>query len=284
MSRISTISDIQEIGDDEEASPSPRRGADRVGAGSPQHAPRPHKASSADGSSGSNAKWRSLRDHFHRVGATSSSASDGHPHPISDPDLQVASRRDSPLAGRETVSRTVSSRNPWPISDPELVSNRSNRCNPVRPLSVSLSVSVRNSEPPAREEPHPAIINKDGEEEADDGAGNNSVSDGEEEEGRSPEAAPLSLMALLGQTDDDWGGSEKEDEEEEEEELGTENEREGSDDGMQYVCCVCMVEHKGARFIPCGHTFCRLCSRELWVSSGDCPLCNGYILEILEIF
>lgn len=52
----------------------------------------------------------------------------------------------------------------------------------------------------------------------------------------------------------------------------------------EYGCCVCMVRHKGAAFIPCGHTFCRVCSRELWVSRGNCPLCNGYILEILDIF
>ncbi|KAK4731783.1 hypothetical protein R3W88_024771 [Solanum pinnatisectum] len=49
-------------------------------------------------------------------------------------------------------------------------------------------------------------------------------------------------------------------------------------------CCVCMVRHKGAAFIPCGHTFCRLCSRELWVQRGNCPLCNNFILEVLDIF
>ncbi|GFZ20126.1 RING/U-box superfamily protein [Actinidia rufa] len=27
-----------------------------------------------------------------------------------------------------------------------------------------------------------------------------------------------------------------------------------------------------------------LCSRELWVQRGNCPLCNGFILEILDIF
>ncbi|KAE8730594.1 Detected protein of unknown function [Hibiscus syriacus] len=53
--------------------------------------------------------------------------------------------------------------------------------------------------------------------------------------------------------------------------------------GMQHTCCVCMVRHKGAAFIPCGHTFCRVCSRELWVQRGNCPLCNGIILEILDI-
>ncbi|KAL1200483.1 hypothetical protein V5N11_026587 [Cardamine amara subsp. amara] len=49
-------------------------------------------------------------------------------------------------------------------------------------------------------------------------------------------------------------------------------------------CCVCMVRSKGAAFIPCGHTFCRLCSRELWVQRGNCPLCNTSILEILDLF
>ncbi|CAN1842000.1 hypothetical protein LINPERHAP1_LOCUS36700 [Linum perenne] len=36
-----------------------------------------------------------------------------------------------------------------------------------------------------------------------------------------------------------------------------------------------MVRHKGAALIPCGHTFCRLCSRELWVQRGNCPLNNN---------
>ncbi|GLT28180.1 hypothetical protein SLA2020_031310 [Shorea laevis] len=54
--------------------------------------------------------------------------------------------------------------------------------------------------------------------------------------------------------------------------------------GIEYTCCVCMVRHKGAAFIPCGHTFCRLCSRALWVQRGNCPLGNGFILEILDIF
>lgn len=50
------------------------------------------------------------------------------------------------------------------------------------------------------------------------------------------------------------------------------------------TCCVCMARKKGAAFIPCGHTFCRLCSRELWVSRGNCPLCKGFVLDILDIF
>uniref|UniRef100_A0A7N0ZX28 RING-type domain-containing protein n=1 Tax=Kalanchoe fedtschenkoi TaxID=63787 RepID=A0A7N0ZX28_KALFE len=50
------------------------------------------------------------------------------------------------------------------------------------------------------------------------------------------------------------------------------------------VCCVCMVRIKGAAFIPCGHTYCRECSRELSVGHGTCPLCNRRIVEILDIF
>ncbi|KAF4372602.1 hypothetical protein F8388_027275 [Cannabis sativa] len=54
--------------------------------------------------------------------------------------------------------------------------------------------------------------------------------------------------------------------------------------GNDSVCCVCMGRKKGAAFIPCGHTFCRVCSREMWLNRGACPLCNRPILEILDIF
>ena len=65
-------------------------------------------------------------------------------------------------------------------------------------------------------------------------------------------------------------------------ELLIEKEEEGA--GSDSVCCVCMRRKKGAAFIPCGHTFCRVCSRELWVNRGCCPLCNRSILEILDIY
>ncbi|XAR68133.1 hypothetical protein NMG60_11003156 [Bertholletia excelsa] len=54
--------------------------------------------------------------------------------------------------------------------------------------------------------------------------------------------------------------------------------------GIDAVCCVCMERSKGAAFIPCGHTYCRVCSRELWLNRGSCPLCNRQITEILDIF
>ncbi|KAH7576358.1 hypothetical protein JRO89_XS01G0044600 [Xanthoceras sorbifolium] len=108
----------------------------------------------------------------------------------------------------------------------------------------------------------------------------------------SEEAQPvrMSLMDLLEETDremgvegskymmGDYDDEDFDDEEEEEEEA------EADGGGIEYNCCVCMVRHKGAAFIPCGHTFCRLCSRELWVQRGNCPLCNNFIVEILDIF
>ncbi|CAK9184087.1 unnamed protein product [Ilex paraguariensis] len=50
------------------------------------------------------------------------------------------------------------------------------------------------------------------------------------------------------------------------------------------LCCVCMERNKGAAFIPCGHTYCRVCSGELWLNRGSCPLCNRKINQILDIF
>lgn len=73
--------------------------------------------------------------------------------------------------------------------------------------------------------------------------------------------------------------------EEEERETVEKEEREGGGvAGSDSVCCVCMVRKKGAAFVPCGHTFCRVCSRELWLNRGSCPLCNTPILQILDIF
>ncbi|XP_061339854.1 uncharacterized protein LOC133286448 isoform X2 [Gastrolobium bilobum] len=85
----------------------------------------------------------------------------------------------------------------------------------------------------------------------------------------------VSLMKLLEETE---GGDA--------EVAVTETEREGGEGavGNDSVCCVCMGRKKGAAFIPCGHTYCRVCSRELWLNRGSCPLCNRSILDILDIF
>ncbi|XP_038999485.1 uncharacterized protein LOC120125021 isoform X1 [Hibiscus syriacus] len=66
--------------------------------------------------------------------------------------------------------------------------------------------------------------------------------------------------------------------------LEEEVEEGGTEMGSDSMCCVCMGRKKGAAFIPCGHTFCRMCSRELWLNRGCCPLCSRSILEILDIF
>ncbi|KAI5679965.1 hypothetical protein M9H77_01192 [Catharanthus roseus] len=135
------------------------------------------------------------------------------------------------------------------------------------------------------------------EEEAEGGAGESTEEeeaegavDGEEDGGGGGGEQPvvrMSLMALLAETDREMGidglaaftMEDDDDDEDEEDEKG------GAGAGGAYsTCCVCMVRHKGAAFIPCGHTFCRLCSRELWVQRGNCPLCNNFILEILDIF
>ncbi|XP_072989730.1 uncharacterized protein [Typha latifolia] len=178
-----------------------------------------------------------------------------------------------------------------PISDPDLISsvhsNPNPNPNPTRNRLLPHSLSIR----PASDEvtPLPGFP-------AAPVVGDESSPASEAEE----QPVRVSLMALLEQTDRQWssGGIGDDDEfaadataetsaaaAEEEEEGGEEEEEDtGAGGGMYHVCCVCMVRHKGAAFIPCGHTFCRLCSRELWVSRGNCPLCNGFILEILDIF
>ncbi|KAG4377594.1 hypothetical protein GLYMA_18G165000v4 [Glycine max] len=108
------------------------------------------------------------------------------------------------------------------------------------------------------------------------------------QEAEAAEQAPvtMSLMDLLEETDREMGLegsryilSDDEDFDEDEDE-----DDDGGEGSMEHTCCVCMVKHKAAAFIPCGHTFCRMCSRELMVSRGNCPLCNNFILEILDIF
>ncbi|KAL6555653.1 hypothetical protein OROHE_007325 [Orobanche hederae] len=111
------------------------------------------------------------------------------------------------------------------------------------------------------------------EEEKEDSSGSE-----EEDEGERPPVR-MSLMSLLAEADEKIGidglAYMMEDEDDED------------DGGGEYnSCCVCMVRHRGAAFVPCGHSFCRLCSREMWVEErgNNCPLCNNYILEILDIF
>lgn len=112
-------------------------------------------------------------------------------------------------------------------------------------------------------------------------------SEEEDEESEAPAVASMSLMALLEQTDSQW--DDQDDEEDGASKSGAVH-VDGDGDGreeeeeMVRACCVCMVRHKGAAFIPCGHTFCRPCSRDLWRTRADCPLCNAFIHDILHIF
>ncbi|KAL6992859.1 hypothetical protein U1Q18_010979 [Sarracenia purpurea var. burkii] len=85
--------------------------------------------------------------------------------------------------------------------------------------------------------------------------------------------ARVSLMRLLVETAGGDG-----------ERRTTVKEESGGGVGCDSMCCVCMERKKGAALIPCGHTFCRVCSREVWLTRASCPLCNRSIVEILDIF
>lgn len=92
------------------------------------------------------------------------------------------------------------------------------------------------------------------------------------------------LMRLIEETDGvDWRQNKKREKDKDKDKNKNKDPGVGGNEN-EWVCCVCMDRNKGAAFIPCGHTFCRVCSRELWVNRGSCPICNRSILEILDIF
>ncbi|KAM3276473.1 hypothetical protein ACQJBY_044710 [Aegilops geniculata] len=97
----------------------------------------------------------------------------------------------------------------------------------------------------------------------------------------------VSLMALLEQAERQWttaaaraGAWTRVDQDAAAEEEG----EAGSGRGVGGRCCVCMARRKGAAFVPCGHTFCRACAREVRAGRGRCPLCNAAIREVLNLF
>lgn len=106
----------------------------------------------------------------------------------------------------------------------------------------------------------------------------------------SSEPVRISLMDLLHETDKEMGfggsnygmGFGEDFFEDDDDEDYDEDEDDGH--GGEFTCCVCMVKHKNAALAPCGHTFCRLCSKEFMVSRGNCPTCSDFILEILDAF
>ncbi|KAK7287362.1 hypothetical protein RIF29_00634 [Crotalaria pallida] len=116
------------------------------------------------------------------------------------------------------------------------------------------------------------------------GGGSNSVAAERDAGEAGPVGNGMLLMDLLEETDPETevdGSSRRIITSEEDEEVGSEEKCRVENN---CCCCVCMVRHKDAAFIPCGHTFCRMCCREIWVSRRNCPLCNNFILEILDLF
>ncbi|RDX98409.1 hypothetical protein CR513_18661, partial [Mucuna pruriens] len=101
---------------------------------------------------------------------------------------------------------------------------------------------------------------------ADNAAAGGDSSDGENNH---EAAVGVSLMDLLEETEQEIDLYRVSDEDDVAEyEKGEEEEKELVEEVggvVEYNCCVCMVRHKGAAFIPCGHTFCRMCSREIWL-------------------
>ncbi|KAK6785937.1 hypothetical protein RDI58_014462 [Solanum bulbocastanum] len=145
--------------------------------------------------------------------------------------------------------------------------SKAQRGNPS--MKFDPSMSMRRSETGSEYEEDESEEEEENEEESAEGE--------ETKEGEEP-VVRMSLMALLAESEGSsymMGEDEDEDEDDGGGDVGGDN---------LNNCCVCQVRHKGAAFVPCGHSFCRLCSRELWVEGANCPLCNNFILEILDIF
>lgn len=111
-----------------------------------------------------------------------------------------------------------------------------------------------------------------------------------------PSCTRVSLMALLHEEKEEAAASDspiptstgstelqqqQQEEEEEESKQVVSSTLVGED---PLLCCVCMVGRKGAALIPCGHTFCRSCTKQLFAGRGACPLCNNLIAQVLDIF
>ncbi|XP_044501511.1 uncharacterized protein LOC123222678 [Mangifera indica] len=200
---------------------------------------------------------------------TESTQNDDTPD-ISMPSEAPPSRSFRPQMSRGNSTRLPSSESDEPYVDPFEVAREKNR-RLAMTLAKEKAISAREAVA-AQEAAEAEAAAAAAAAEAEEAAGAEEAATGTDEEpeaaSEEPQAAGMSLLDLL-----DTMGFEEEEEEEEEESAGVES-----------TCCVCMVRHKGAALIPCGHTFCRLCSRELRVQRGSCPLCNSFILEILDIF
>ncbi|URD81369.1 RING [Musa troglodytarum] len=222
----------------------------------------------ADRNSSNGDTWKSLRDLLrHGDGVALAAATPGDLQPISATELDMDSTRPNPVPA---LSVSVG-------SPPDFAASESTA---VAATAATATATTTPVELP--------VTNEGGSEEINGSENSNPVGAAGSSAPEEQQSARVSLLALLEQTDRQWEGSGQEGlslvaAAVEEEEVVAEDETRGSG-GVSYMCCVCMVRHKGAAFIPCGHTFCRLCSRELWVSRGNCPLCNAHILEILDIY
>ncbi|XP_073146854.1 uncharacterized protein [Henckelia pumila] len=211
------------------------------------------------------------------------------------------------LTERLRLSCSSASGSAWTPTAPNLTVNNTDAGNRMMPRRVSsfssdstqpnISVSRRSTEgaierfehtssllPTIRTQREADNINHSSSEGegGDAGAGAGDV----DVEQQQPYSGRVSLMTLLAETDVHLGITNGSiymlEEEEKVIDLG--EAAGGGGGGGDYNCCVCMIRRKGAAFIPCGHTFCRLCSRQLLVERQNCPLCNAPIHEILDIF
>jgi hypothetical protein len=257
----------------------PQDYAPQEGGGSPT-------ARDADGDGGGMARWKPLRDRLQlRRAANAWQKAPPAPKVVAAPVNMTSSGganrsnkyNYSPGEAAAAFSRSFSRTPSLRTTTPTFSRVSSTRVGPTSSHSSSSRRHAAAYDYRNDEHDHDHDDGKEEEEDEDD--------EEEEDQGGKEEApvAQMSLMALLEQSDswdeDEEGGGARKEAADDDEDDG-----EGREEEMVHVCCVCMVRHKGAAFIPCGHTFCRLCSRELWVSRGNCPLCNGFIQEILDIF
>ncbi|XP_051134616.1 uncharacterized protein LOC127253863 [Andrographis paniculata] len=242
------------------------------------------------GRSDSGRSWRLLRDKIRRrQGATASwSNPETTDVPLNNPHHRNRTRRHSDrfdsLATTSVESTTqpstVSSPAPAPesdITDPISVQYRS----PILETEWTTGRFRQTMAPPPTNSR--SVV-------GEELAAEHNAGEGTDQSGAGEQPARTSLMTLLAENDRQMGLKRSAYVMCEELKAAAaaaegEGEVEAGEEAAEYNnCCVCLVRHKGAAFIPCGHTFCRLCSRELWVQRGTCPICNSQILEILDIF
>lgn len=206
-----------------------------------------------------------IRSHGRRGSGGGSAWTSSVAVPASDVPIQTSKKR---VMFRHTSGRVSAA----PESDPGMQAEMAE----FRSSSLRRNSSGR-SERSARFDTDPSPLRRLQEEEAEEEAEAERVEEGAGEEGAGEgdeRPVKMSLMSLLAGEDDEYGMDDEDEDDDDEEQGGPTNAN----------CSICMVRHKGAAFEPCAHSFCRLCSREMWVQGGNCPLCNNYVLEILDIF